>query len=153
MKPVALSENFMLSNGEAVKRVAREFVRRHGSPEALRVLREVDLIACEETRHTQKLLNHFGIAAKTISYHEHNERERAPELCELLVSGKDVALVSDAGTPLISDPGFYLTNLARASGIPRYQSIAGRIRLRIKEPISQSFSAAPYRMNARSGPL
>lgn len=79
---------------------------------ALRVLREVDLIACEDTRHTQKLLNHFGIDTKTISYHEHNERERAEELCELLASGKSVALVSDAGTPLINDPGYRIVAAA-----------------------------------------
>ena len=79
---------------------------------ALRILREVDLIACEDTRHTRKLLNHFAIDTRTISYHEHNERERAVELCELLESGKDIALVSDAGTPLLSDPGFRLTSLA-----------------------------------------
>ena len=84
---------------------------------ALRVLREVDLIACEDTRHTRKLLNHFGIDARTISYHEHNERERAGEICELLASGKDIALVSDAGTPLISDPGFRLTNLVIERGL------------------------------------
>lgn len=79
---------------------------------ALRVLREVDLIACEDTRHTRKLLNHFGIDKKTISYHEHNERERAEELCELLASGKNVALVSDAGTPLINDPGYRIVAAA-----------------------------------------
>src|ERR1041385_1800842 len=79
---------------------------------ALRVLREVDLIACEDTRHTRKLLNHFGIETKTISYHEHNERERAEEVCALLESGRSVAIVSDAGTPLISDPGFRVVNLA-----------------------------------------
>jgi len=79
---------------------------------ALRVLREVNLIACEDTRHTHKLLNHFGIDTKTISYHEHNERERATELCELLETGKNVALVSDAGTPLISDPGFRIVQIA-----------------------------------------
>src|SRR5437764_13356239 len=79
---------------------------------ALRVLREVDLIACEDTRHTRKLLNHFGIQTKTISYHEHNERERADELSKLLQGGKSVAIVSDAGTPLISDPGFRI--VARA---------------------------------------
>jgi len=84
---------------------------------ALRVLREVDLIACEDTRHTRKLLNHFGIETKTISYHEHNERERAEELCALLESGKSVAIVSDAGTPLISDPGFRVVNLAIEKGI------------------------------------
>lgn len=84
---------------------------------ALRVLREVDLVACEDTRHTRKLLNHFGIKTKTVSYHEHNERERAEELCELLVTGTNVAIVSDAGTPLVSDPGFRLTSLATERGI------------------------------------
>src|SRR3954447_2597360 len=79
---------------------------------ALRVLREVDLIACEDTRHSRKLLNHFGIGNATISYHAHNERERAEELCELLATGKDIALVCDAGTPLISDPGYRIVNLA-----------------------------------------
>jgi 16S rRNA (cytidine1402-2'-O)-methyltransferase len=79
---------------------------------ALRVLREVDLIACEDTRHTRKLLNHFAIDKKTISYHEHNERERADELCKLLESGKNVALVSDAGTPLINDPGYRIVTAA-----------------------------------------
>src|SRR5713101_4620694 len=78
----------------------------------LQVLREVDLIACEDTRHTRKLLNHFGVDTKTISYHEHNERERAAQLCALLGEGKSVAVVSDAGTPLISDPGFRLVSLA-----------------------------------------
>jgi len=85
---------------------------------ALRVLREVDLIACEDTRHTRKLLNHFSIATRTISYHEHNERERAEELCKLLEEDKSIALVSDAGTPLISDPGFRIVNLAGAKGFP-----------------------------------
>src|SRR6185503_8438843 len=84
---------------------------------ALRVLREVYLIACEDTRHTRKLLNHFSIDKKTISYHEHNERERAAELCELLESGKNVALVSDAGTPLINDPGYRIVTAAIARGI------------------------------------
>jgi 16S rRNA (cytidine1402-2'-O)-methyltransferase len=85
---------------------------------ALQVLREVDLIACEDTRHTRKLLNHFGIDTRAISYHERNERERAEQLCALLNEGKNVALVSDAGTPLISDPGFRLVNLAIEKGIP-----------------------------------
>jgi 16S rRNA (cytidine1402-2'-O)-methyltransferase len=85
---------------------------------ALRVLREVDLIACEDTRRTRVLLNHFGIKAKTISYHEHNERERAAELCRLLESGKNVAVVSDAGTPLISDPGFRIVRVAIERDIP-----------------------------------
>ena len=79
---------------------------------ALRILREVGVIACEDTRHTRKLLNHFGIDQKTVSYHEHNEADRADELCELMAAGQDVALVSDAGTPLISDPGFRIVNAA-----------------------------------------
>jgi 16S rRNA (cytidine1402-2'-O)-methyltransferase len=79
---------------------------------ALRVLREADIIACEDTRHTRKLLSHFGLETKTTSYHEHNENDRADELCELMMAGKNVALVSDAGTPLISDPGFRIVNLA-----------------------------------------
>ncbi|MDQ1612114.1 MAG: rRNA (cytidine1402-2-O)-methyltransferase [Pyrinomonadaceae bacterium] len=75
---------------------------------ALRVLREVDLIACEDTRHTRTLLNHFSIPTKTLSYHEHNEHERAAELAARLAAGATVALVSDAGTPGINDPGFRL---------------------------------------------
>jgi 16S rRNA (cytidine1402-2'-O)-methyltransferase len=79
---------------------------------ALEVLREVDLIACEDTRHTHKLLRHYGIDTKTISYHEHNEQQRAEELIGLLKQGSDVAVVSDAGTPAISDPGFRLVRTA-----------------------------------------
>ncbi len=84
---------------------------------AVRVLGEVDVIACEDTRHTQKLLNHYGINTKTISYHEHNERERAVELIKQLKRGSDVAIVSDAGTPGISDPGFRLAGIAIDSGV------------------------------------
>ena len=72
---------------------------------ALQVLRDVDLIACEDTRHTRKLLHHYGIDTKTISYHEHNEQQRAAELIELLKQGSDVAVVSDAGTPARIRPG------------------------------------------------
>ncbi|HET9786122.1 MAG TPA: SAM-dependent methyltransferase, partial [Pyrinomonadaceae bacterium] len=79
---------------------------------AVRVLSEVDLIACEDTRHSQKLLNHYGIKAKTVSYHEHNERDRAEELIGKIQSGLDVAIVSDAGTPGISDPGFRVVRMA-----------------------------------------
>src|SRR5437870_8428464 len=79
---------------------------------ALRVLREVELIACEDTRRTGVLLSHFGIKTKTTSYHEHNERERTAQLCKLLEEGKSLAIVSDAGTPLISDPGFRIVNAA-----------------------------------------
>src|SRR5437016_5309680 len=84
---------------------------------ALRVLREVEVIACEDTRRTRVLLNHFGIKTRTISYHEYNERERVAGLAELLDGGKSIAIVSDAGTPLISDPGFRIVNTAIEGGI------------------------------------
>lgn len=84
---------------------------------ALRVLREVDIIACEDTRHTRKLLNHYDIKTKVTSYHDHNERERTVELLQALASGVNVAIVSDAGTPSISDPGFRLVSEAGAQGI------------------------------------
>ena len=84
---------------------------------ALRVLGEVDLIACEDTRHTRKLLSHYNISKPLVSYHEHNERERAEMLCQLLEAGKSVALVSDAGTPLVSDPGFRIVNVAIERGL------------------------------------
>ena len=90
---------------------------------AVRLLGEVDLIACEDTRHTQKLLNHYGINTRTISYHEHNERERATELLRLIESGSDVAIVSDAGTPGISDPGFRLARLAIESGCALFRCL------------------------------
>src|SRR5215468_5418684 len=73
---------------------------------ALRILGEVDLIACEDTRHTRKLLTHFKIATSTTSYHEHNERQRSAVLIEKLNAGLSIALVSDAGMPLVSDPGY-----------------------------------------------
>lgn len=75
---------------------------------AVRLLKEVDLIAAEDTRHTKKLMNHFGITNEMISYHEHNRQERIPYLLEKLALGKQIALVSDAGTPAISDPGYEL---------------------------------------------
>ena len=84
---------------------------------AVRVLKEADLIACEDTRHTRGLLDHYGIDRPTISYHEHNESGRAPDLIERLKGGQSIAMVSDAGTPLISDPGYRLVNQALAEGI------------------------------------
>ena len=86
----------------------------------LRVLRSADRIACEDTRQTQKLLNHFEIATPTISLHQHNERERAIELISALQAGQRVAVVSDAGMPGISDPGGWLTEAAIAAGIAVY---------------------------------
>lgn len=79
---------------------------------ALRVLSEADVIACEDTRHTRGLLERFSIRTKTVSYHEHNERERAAELASMLERGASVAVVSDAGTPGISDPGYRLVRAA-----------------------------------------
>jgi 16S rRNA (cytidine1402-2'-O)-methyltransferase len=84
---------------------------------ALRVLKEVDLIACEDTRHTRKLLDHFGIRKPTISYHEHNELARAEELAERLARGESVALVTDAGTPGISDPAYRIVTAAIERGV------------------------------------
>jgi 16S rRNA (cytidine1402-2'-O)-methyltransferase len=84
---------------------------------AIRVLREADLIACEDTRQTRKLLDHFGIAKPVTSYHDHNEAERAAELIERMERGESIALVSDAGTPLISDPGYRIVAAAIAAGI------------------------------------
>jgi 16S rRNA (cytidine1402-2'-O)-methyltransferase len=85
---------------------------------ALEILRGVDLIACEDTRQTQKLLNHFQISTPTVSCHEHNERKRAEELLESLRLGGRIALVSDAGMPGISDPGTWLAREAIAVGLP-----------------------------------
>lgn len=84
---------------------------------ALRTLREVDLIACEDTRHTRKLLNHYQITTPLISYHQHNEYERAAELVDKMAAGLRLALVSDAGMPLVSDPGFRLVGEALDRGI------------------------------------
>src|SRR2546427_8502282 len=78
---------------------------------ALRILKEVDQIACEDTRHTQKLLSHYNIRKPLVSYHEHNELTRAPELVVAMEQGAQIALVSDAGVPLVSDPGYRLVTL------------------------------------------
>lgn len=84
----------------------------------LAALREADLVACEDTRRTRVLLDRYGVTAPLISYHEHNERERAAELVERMRTGATVALVSDAGMPLISDPGFVLVQACIAGGLP-----------------------------------
>jgi 16S rRNA (cytidine1402-2'-O)-methyltransferase len=85
---------------------------------AVRVLGEASLIACEDTRQTRKLLDRYGIQTPTISYHEHNEAERAAELAARMAAGATVALVSDAGMPLVSDPGYRLVRAAIEAGIP-----------------------------------
>jgi 16S rRNA (cytidine1402-2'-O)-methyltransferase len=84
---------------------------------AVRVLGEVDRIACEDTRQTRKLAERYGIGTPMVSYHEHNERKRSEELLAALRAGKNIALVSDAGTPLVSDPGYRLVRAAREAGI------------------------------------
>ena len=84
---------------------------------AIQTLKDVDIIAAEDTRHTHKLLQHYAIDTKTISYHEHNEQQRSVELLARLLAGSDVAIVSDAGTPGINDPGFRLVRLAIENNI------------------------------------
>jgi 16S rRNA (cytidine1402-2'-O)-methyltransferase len=85
---------------------------------ALRILKEVDLIACEDTRHTAKLLTRYSIGTPRESYHKFNEESRAPRLIQLLREGKNIALVSDSGTPLVSDPGYEIVSACRREGIP-----------------------------------
>lgn len=87
------------------------------SARALRVLREVSLIAAEDTRHSARLMQHFGIATPLAACHEHNERDEGGRFIGRLLAGEDVALISDAGTPLISDPGYHLVRQARAAGV------------------------------------
>lgn len=85
---------------------------------AVRILKEADLIAAEDTRHSKKLLGHYGITTPTIACHEHNETAKAHDLVQRLENGSTIALISDAGTPLISDPGYRLVSLAGEKGIP-----------------------------------
>ena len=91
---------------------------------ALRVLREVHVVACEDTRRTRALLTHFDIHTPTVSYFEHNKLARGPQIIRQLLDGRSVALVTDAGTPGISDPGFLLVRDARAAGV-RVVPVAG----------------------------
>jgi 16S rRNA (cytidine1402-2'-O)-methyltransferase len=83
----------------------------------LSALRDASVVACEDTRRTRVLLERYGVAAKLVSYHEHNERSRAPELIERMRAGDNVALVSDAGMPVVSDPGFVLVRACVAAGL------------------------------------
>lgn len=91
---------------------------------ALRILKEAAVIACEDTRTTGVLLQHYGIETPRMSYHDHNERQRAPQLIERMQSGDSVALVSDAGSPGISDPGFFLVRAAVEAGL-RVEALPG----------------------------
>jgi 16S rRNA (cytidine1402-2'-O)-methyltransferase len=100
----------------------------------IEVLEHVDVVVCEDTRRTLKLLSHFGIAKKVISVHQHVERERTSNVCDLLSQGKSVAFVSDAGMPVVSDPGAYLVRTARERGykiqlVPGPSSVSGALAL------------------------
>ena len=126
---------------------------------ALQVLKDVDLIACEDTRHTHKLLHHYGIETKTISYHEHNEQQRSAELIDLLKQGSDIAVVSDAGTPSISDPGFRLVRAAIENEmavvpVPGPSALISAL-IAAGLPTDEFFFAGflPSRSNARRGRL
>jgi 16S rRNA (cytidine1402-2'-O)-methyltransferase len=85
---------------------------------ALRVLKEVDLVAAEDTRHSRKLFSHYGIATPLTPYHEHNEERKTAELLELLRQGRNIALITDAGTPAVADPGYRLVRACREAGLP-----------------------------------
>ena len=87
------------------------------SPRAIDALKSADLILCEDTRHTRKLLTHFGIDTPTQSFHEHNEEEKAAAMIARIATGSTIALVSDAGMPVLSDPGFRLVRVAREQNI------------------------------------
>jgi 16S rRNA (cytidine1402-2'-O)-methyltransferase len=87
------------------------------SQRALDILKSVDLVAAEDTRHSQKLLAHYGINQQMMALHEHNERERANEIINRVLSGQSIALISDAGTPLISDPGYFLVRMAHDANL------------------------------------
>ena len=87
------------------------------APRAVAALKSADLILCEDTRHTRKLLNHFGIDRPTDSYHEHNEDQKTATLIERIESGQTLALVSDAGMPVVSDPGYRIVRMARERGL------------------------------------
>src|SRR5690349_8680085 len=123
-EPAALNEHDELEERHAEVRPALYLVATPiGNLEditlrAVRILRQVDLIACEDTRQTKKLLHHYGITTRTVSYHEHNEMTRAAELVMDLEKGISVALVTDAGMPGISDPGFRLISMAMRHHLP-----------------------------------
>ncbi|HPR50507.1 MAG TPA: 16S rRNA (cytidine(1402)-2'-O)-methyltransferase [Deltaproteobacteria bacterium] len=109
---------------------------------ALDVLKQVDIIVCEDTRHTIKLLNHYGIKKPLVSYEKHSEAKRLGHIIQELESGKNIALVSDAGTPLVSDPGSRIITLARDRGI-RIEALPGPSA--IITALSASGFAGPFR--------
>jgi 16S rRNA (cytidine1402-2'-O)-methyltransferase len=118
-QPTAAREKSMRSAGPSLYLVGTPIGNLEDiTLRALRVLKEVDVIACEDTRQTQKLLNHYAITTRTTSYHEHNEMTRSAELVKEIQEGASVALVTDAGMPGISDPGFRLISLAIRHHVP-----------------------------------
>ena len=118
-QPIAAREKSMRSAGPSLYLVGTPIGNLEDiTLRALRVLKEVDVIACEDTRQTQKLLNHYAITTRTTSYHEHNEMTRSAELVKEIQEGASVALVTDAGMPGISDPGFRLIALAIRHHVP-----------------------------------
>jgi 16S rRNA (cytidine1402-2'-O)-methyltransferase len=123
---------------------------------ALSVLKQADCIACEDTRHTLKLLTHYNIKKRLLSYHSHNEERAGTAIISLLKEGKSVALVTDSGTPCVSDPGAAIVNRARRQGIPGVcfegflSPKAGRRRSRLRELMSGESGAivfeSPFRV-------
>src|SRR5438309_11175753 len=117
--PAAASDNSSRAVGPALYLVATPIGNLEDiTLRAVRVLKEVDVIACEDTRQTQKLLNHYAISTRTTSYHEHNEMTKSAELVKEMQEGASVALVTDAGMPGISDPGYRLITLAIRHHVP-----------------------------------
>jgi 16S rRNA (cytidine1402-2'-O)-methyltransferase len=118
------------------------------SPRAQQTLAAVDLILAEDTRHVRKLLNHFALPTPTRSLHEHNEEREVPRLLEQLANGRDLALVSDAGTPLLADPGFRLVRACRERGIavlavPGPSAVAAAISIAGLPPVPFTFAGFP----------
>jgi len=113
-----LKEQYSMSNQGSLYLVATPIGNLGDmTPRAVEVLNDVDVIAAEDTRHSGKLLQHFGIRTPCLAYHEHNERQQCDVLVARLQAGESIALISDAGTPLVSDPGFHLVRAARQAGV------------------------------------
>lgn len=125
---------------------------------AVQILQSADIIACEDTRHTRKILNHYKIEGRLTSYHEHNENTKSQKLIKYLESGKNIALVTDAGTPCISDPGYKIVNLAIQKGInvtviPGASSVISGLTISNLPTDSFSFFGFPPRSEKGKGNL